>query len=118
MGGLISGKAIRHSLLAIRHSPFTIRYSPFAIRCRFRLGRSLALPFSRVPCPMSHHCQRSRLGTCGFGFFRLSQLAQFFNQAVNTDRHRHRQMSFRWDEDDGAFAFKGHFVEHVHGAKL
>jgi len=37
MGGLISRKAIRHSLLAIRQSLFTIR-------CRLRLSRNLALP--------------------------------------------------------------------------
>ena len=33
--------------------PF-IRRSLFAICCRFWLGRSLALPISHVPCPLSH----------------------------------------------------------------
>jgi hypothetical protein len=42
--------AIHYSPLATRHSlpfyhlPFTFANSPLAIRCRFRLGRSLALP--------------------------------------------------------------------------
>jgi len=35
----------------IRRSPFTTRYSPFATRCRFWLGRSIDIPFSR---PSSH----------------------------------------------------------------
>ena len=44
-------------VLPIRYSPFAavlpfavhIRYSPLATRCRFRLGRSLALPLFAPP---------------------------------------------------------------------
>ena len=39
------------ALLLFDQLPIAIRHSLLAIRCRFRLGRSLALPIS--PCPLS-----------------------------------------------------------------
>jgi len=68
MGGLISGKAIRHSLLAIRRLPLATRHSLFAAVFGSAGALPSHFPVSLVPCPTivsGHDWELAVLGSSG-----------------------------------------------------